>query len=77
MSTHSSGIPSNETNIEKGLKVEDGHSTRPDSPVDNYEVTLEPEDDPQQLSSLRRWLSVFTISFASVCVTCASSAVRL
>ncbi|EIM85985.1 MFS general substrate transporter [Stereum hirsutum FP-91666 SS1] len=35
---------------------------------------MEPEDDPQQLSSLRRWLSVFTISLASTCVTCASSA---
>ena len=40
-----------------------------------YEVTLSPEDDPQQLPLLRRWLAVVTISCASVCVTCTSSAV--
>lgn len=39
-----------------------------------YEVTLGPEDDPQQLPLLRRWLAVVTISCASVCVTCTSSA---
>ncbi|KAI0047960.1 MFS general substrate transporter [Auriscalpium vulgare] len=39
-----------------------------------YEVTLEPEDDPQQLPLALRWLTVFTISTASLCVTSASSA---
>lgn len=76
MSTHSSVIPSNETNVEKGFKVEDGPDTRPDSAVNKYEVTMDPDDDPQRLSSFRRWLCVVTISLASVCVTCASSAVR-
>ncbi|KAG1809201.1 major facilitator superfamily domain-containing protein [Suillus subaureus] len=36
-------------------------------------VVLEPEDDPQNMSSFRRWLAVLIISSASLCVTCASS----
>lgn len=38
-----------------------------------YEVQLEPEDDPQQLTLYRRWLAVATISSAALCVTCGSS----
>jgi hypothetical protein len=38
-----------------------------------YEVQLGPEDDPQELPLLRRWLAVATISGAALCVACASS----
>jgi hypothetical protein len=41
-----------------------------------YEVRLEPEDDPQRLSLLRRWLAVATIAVSAHFVTLASSAVR-
>jgi hypothetical protein len=41
-----------------------------------YEVRLEPEDDPQRLSLLRRWLAVATIAVCAHFVTFASSAVR-
>ena len=40
------------------------------------EVQLEPEDDPQRLSLLRRWLAVATIAVSAHFVTFASSAVR-
>ncbi|KAN0115774.1 Major facilitator superfamily domain containing protein [Russula decolorans] len=39
-----------------------------------YEVRLEPEDDPQRLSLLRRWLAVATIAVCAHFVTFASSA---
>lgn len=39
-----------------------------------YEVRLEPEDDPQGLSLLRRWLAVVTIAVSGHFVTFASSA---
>jgi hypothetical protein len=42
-----------------------------------YEVSLEPAENPQELPLARRWLAVLCISTASVCVTCASSMVRL
>lgn len=45
--------------------------------IDSYLVTLEPEDDPQCMSTLRRWVTVLVISLASLCVTCASSVVRI
>ncbi|EGN92061.1 hypothetical protein SERLA73DRAFT_191634 [Serpula lacrymans var. lacrymans S7.3] len=41
--------------------------------MDPYLVLLEPTDDPQNMSSCRRWLAVLVISSASLCVTCASS----
>ncbi|KAH0826090.1 major facilitator superfamily domain-containing protein [Lanmaoa asiatica] len=41
--------------------------------IDSYLVTLEPENDPQCMSTFRRWLAVLVISAGSVCVTCASS----
>lgn len=40
---------------------------------DAHLVVLEPQDNPQNLSSLRRWIAVLIISSASLCVTCASS----
>ncbi len=43
--------------------------------LEGYEVRLEPEDDPQKLSLLRRWLAVATISFGTLCSGCASSSV--
>jgi hypothetical protein len=43
---------------------------------ERYEVRLEPEDDPQRLSLLRRWLAVATIAVSAHFVTFASSAVR-
>jgi len=42
-----------------------------------FEVQLESEDDPQQLSLCRRWLAVATISSAALCVTCGSSVASL
>ncbi|TFY76054.1 hypothetical protein EWM64_g7958 [Hericium alpestre] len=44
---------------------------RPDA---SYEVTLEPEDDPQQKSLFRRWITVVVIAISAVCIACASSA---
>ncbi|VDC02928.1 unnamed protein product [Peniophora sp. CBMAI 1063] len=41
---------------------------------DPYEVVLEKEDDPLELSLARRWAAVVTICAAGTCVTCASSA---
>lgn len=43
---------------------------------ERYQVRLEPEDDPQRLSLLRRWLAVATIAVSAHFVTFASSAVR-
>ncbi|KAG1763905.1 major facilitator superfamily domain-containing protein [Suillus placidus] len=40
---------------------------------DPHLVVLEPEDNPQNMSSFIRWLAVLIISSASLCVTCASS----
>ena len=45
--------------------------------VDSYLVALAPEDDPQCMPTLRRWVAVLVISSASLCVTCASSVVRI
>lgn len=45
--------------------------------IDSYLVTLESEDNPQCISTLRRWVAVLVISSASLCVTCASSVVRI
>jgi hypothetical protein len=54
-----------------------GHSVERDWSLSlnekGYEVQLESEDDPQQLSLCRRWLAVATISSAALCVTCGSS----
>ncbi|KAG9310763.1 major facilitator superfamily domain-containing protein [Chiua virens] len=45
----------------------------PSKDIDPFLVTLEPEDNPQCMSTFRRWLAVLVISSASLCATCASS----
>ncbi|EKM59644.1 uncharacterized protein PHACADRAFT_137679 [Phanerochaete carnosa HHB-10118-sp] len=40
---------------------------------DPFEVTLEPEDDPKNLPSWRKWLVIFVISIGTLCATSASS----
>jgi hypothetical protein len=42
---------------------------------DQFEVTLGPEDDPQNWSLLKKWTVVFVISTGCLCVTCASAIV--
>jgi hypothetical protein len=42
---------------------------------DPFQVTLEPEDDPLNLSNVKKWITVLVISSASLCVTCSSSIV--
>lgn len=56
------------------------HHDRPTPPLGpdsdrspSYEVFLEPAENPQELTLVRRWLAVICISTASICVTCASS----
>lgn len=44
---------------------------------EKFEVMLEPQDDPKELPSIRKWLAVLTICSASLCTTFASSAVGL
>ena len=41
-----------------------------------FKVTLADADDPQRLSSFRKWVIVGIISSGTLCVTCASSMVR-
>lgn len=48
-----------------------------DNDKDQYAVVLEPSDDPQNLSKLKKWIAVLVISSASLCVTCASSIVSV
>lgn len=62
--------------MEKGYPYAHDGSETPRSHFDKFEVILDPQDDPQELPILRKWLIVFTISFSSLCVACASSAVR-
>jgi hypothetical protein len=47
----------------------------PATTLDPFHVLLEPSEDPQNLSPLRKWIVVIVISSASLCVTCASSVV--
>jgi hypothetical protein len=61
------------------------HHDRPTPPLGadsdgrspSYEVFLEPAENPQELTLVRRWLAVICISTTSICVTCASSMVRV
>ncbi|KAG1727260.1 major facilitator superfamily domain-containing protein [Suillus paluster] len=55
--------PNDATVTETDVSIED----------DPHLVVLEPDDNPQNMSSFRRWLAVIVISSASLCVTCASS----
>jgi len=73
-----STTPTSPTSTLDGNKESNqGHSVEKDWPLsvkeNGYEVQLESEDDPQQLSLCRRWLAVATISSAALCVTCGSS----
>jgi hypothetical protein len=44
--------------------------------VDKYRVdSLDPEDDPKQYTTTRKWIAVGVIAGGSVCATCASSIV--
>ena len=43
---------------------------------DPFEVILQPEDDPKNLPSWRKWLVIFVISTGTLCATSASSMVR-
>ncbi|KAF8060262.1 major facilitator superfamily domain-containing protein [Lyophyllum atratum] len=43
------------------------------TPVDPFQVVLEPKEQPQNRPLLRRWTAVIVISLAALCVTCASS----
>ncbi|KAI0269964.1 MFS general substrate transporter [Gloeopeniophorella convolvens] len=63
------------SSFDRAQKVErDADSTNSAAKEKEYEVGLEPEDDPQELALFRRWLAVITISSSSLCATCASSA---
>lgn len=62
-----SSLPTLQTSQEFDKAEKDG------SPLfdeNTYEVQLEPEDDPHQLSLFRRWLAVLVISGAALCVAC-------
>ncbi|GLB45677.1 putative MFS general substrate transporter [Lyophyllum shimeji] len=39
----------------------------------DFQVILDPEEHPQNLSLVRKWIAVLVISSASLCVTCSSS----
>ncbi|KAI0301207.1 major facilitator superfamily domain-containing protein [Multifurca ochricompacta] len=54
-------------------KHHDSTESPSSSSVSSYEVSLEPVDNPQELSLTRRWFAVICISSTSICVTCASS----
>ncbi|KAA1470849.1 MFS general substrate transporter [Dentipellis sp. KUC8613] len=58
----------------KGFTEPSPESASTASTEQDYQVVLEPHDNPQERSLLRRWLAVITISASSLCVTCASSA---
>lgn len=45
------------------------------STVDPLQVSLDSADNPQNLSSLRKWAAVVVISSSSLCATCSSSVV--
>ena len=47
-----------------------------DPQEDPYEVTLEPEDDPKNMATLRKWMVTLVISSGAFCTTTASSMVR-
>ncbi|KAG1763907.1 major facilitator superfamily domain-containing protein [Suillus placidus] len=60
---HDAATSTTETDVSSSQNAKD----------DPHLVVLEPEDNPQNMSSFRRWLAVLIISSASLCVTCASS----
>ena len=40
-----------------------------------FEVTLDPEEDPKNLPTYRKWIAVLVIAGGAACATCASSLV--
>lgn len=44
-------------------------------PSDSFEVTLEPEDDPKNLTTPRKWAILFVVCVGTLCATSASSMV--
>ncbi|OBZ71923.1 putative drug/proton antiporter YHK8 [Grifola frondosa] len=44
-----------------------------DSLHEQFEVTLDPEDDPKDLPAFRKWIAVLVISTSALCATFASS----
>jgi hypothetical protein len=66
--------PSSLPTLQTSQEFDQGHKAEQDgSPLFNeetYEVQLEPEDDPHQLSLFRRWLAVLVISGTALCVAC-------
>lgn len=77
--------PAFETDTQKTADVESQSTptTAPSQNLDkeegqvdnNFEVVLDPEDDPKELPLIRKWLAVLVICSAALCTTFASSAV--
>lgn len=44
---------------------------------DKFQVVLDSSEDPQSLSTLKKWVAVVVISSGSLCATSASSVVRV
>ncbi len=44
-----------------------------EAPDHEFEVVLDETDNPQSMSTFRKWVIIVIISSASLCVTCASS----
>ena len=42
-----------------------------------FKVSLDPTEDPQKMATARKWLIVILICTSALCVTCASSVVRM
>jgi hypothetical protein len=53
--------------------VEDIPEVKQPLDVDPFEVTLEPSEDPKNLSPVRKWVAVIVISSAALFFACASS----
>jgi hypothetical protein len=64
---------------EKGSKENENPSGSPlnDQKSERIEVTLDPSEDPKNLSLLKRWTVVLVCCSAALCVTCSSSMVGL
>lgn len=73
-STTSITIPVQNDRTEKNVPKETGQD--PASAHDPFEVSLEPAEHPQNLSSFRKWLAVVIISSSGLCAASASSIVR-
>ena len=73
-STLANGVPNADALSKKFENIEKGE--RASSPGDRTVLTeLDPEDDPKNLPSFRKWLAVIVISSAGLCTACTSSLV--